>query len=156
MLIHKIFHLREPVTEARRHLREVQTWSGPENGGEARCSAIDPDGTGHFEFAPRHDGQSVSADIREVPDADPNRILFRSVGGNVRLAGMIELFPIRPALTEVVLTVDYEAASPLQKAFGTAATALDRFLNRQLSRIESCINRARTTNGPSHLSGKFA
>ena len=156
MLIHKIFHLREPVTEARRRLREVQTWSGPGNGGEARCSAIDPDGTGHFEFTPGCGSQRVSADIREVPGADPNRILFRSVGGNMKLAGMIELFPIRPTLTEVVLTVECEATSPLQKAFDTLATALDRFLNRQLSRIEDCINRARSTNGPSRLSGRFA
>ncbi len=67
------------------------------------------------------------------------RILFRSVGGDVELAGMVELFEIRPALTEVVLTLDYETLSPLQKAF----EALDRFLNRQLARIEGCMERVR-------------
>jgi hypothetical protein len=72
------------------------------------------------------------------------------VGGNAEVAGMIEFFPIRPNLTEVVLTLDYDAMSPLQKACDT----LDRFLNRQLSRIEGW---AGFPGGPDGgLSGKFA
>ena len=60
-----------------------------------------------------------------MPGDNPNRILFRSNGGTVELAGMVELYPIRPNLTEAVLTVEYEAPSPLQKAIDAMATALD-------------------------------
>jgi len=143
MFIHKIFHLRQPVAEARERLRELGTFSGSEHDFEVRCSRIEPDGIGRLEFKSRH-GHRVSADIEEVPGDDPNRILFRSVEGTVELAGMIELFPIRPNLTEAVLTVEYEAFSPLQKAIEAMSTALDRFLNRQLARAEVCVARARS------------
>lgn len=153
MLINKIFHLRQPVAEARQRLREPGTWNGLESDPDMGCSTIKTEG-GRFEFSTRQ-GQRLSAKIEEVPGDDPNQILFRSAAGNVELAGIIELYPIRPNLTEVVLTVDYVAVSPLQKAF----EALDRFLNRQLLRIEGCMERARsarTTNGASVISGRFA
>jgi uncharacterized membrane protein len=126
MLIHKIFHLRQPVPEARKRLREAGTWNTSSNDFEVQGSRVQI-------AAP---GQPVSAEIEEVPGDDPNRILFRSVGGTVELAGVIELYPIRPQLTEAVLTVEYHDASPLQKAIGTVSMALDRFLNQQLALLE--------------------
>jgi uncharacterized membrane protein len=144
MLIHKIFHLRQPVTEARERLRELGTWSGFEKDIEIHCVMIESEGIGRLEFK-NPQGQRVSADIEEVPSDEPNRIMFSSVGGTMELAGMIELYPIRPNLTEAVLTVEYEAVSPLQKAIETMAMAFDRFLNRQLARIEGCMESARRT-----------
>jgi hypothetical protein len=158
MLIHKIFHLRQPVAEARESLRELRVWSGSDKDLEINCSVLEAEGIGRLEFK-NPQGQSVSADIEEVPGDEPNRILFRSVGGTVELAGMVELFPIRPNLTEAVLTVEYEAVSPLQKAIETMSMALDRFLNRQLGRMEQCVRRARSgrvgSAGPG-LSKRFA
>ena len=143
MLINKIFHLRQPVAEARQHLRSFGTWSGDD--GEVQCSMIEREGIEHLECSTT-EGHRVSTNIEELPGDDPNRILFRSVGGNVELAGMIELFPIRPNLTEVVLTLEYEAVSPMRKVF----EAVDRFLNRQLARVERCMGRA------PGFSGRFA
>ena len=91
-----------------------------------------------------------------MPGDDPNRILFRSVDGTVELAGMIELFPIRPNLTEAVLTVEYEALSPLQKAIDAMSIALDRFLNRQLARIEGCMARGALPRRPERRIGDVA
>ena len=91
-----------------------------------------------------YQGHRFTVTIGEVPSDEPNRIMFSSVGGTMELAGMIELYPIRPNLTEAVLTVEYEAVSPLQKAIETMAMAFDRFLNRQLARIEGCMESART------------
>jgi len=50
---------------------------------------------------------------------------------------MVEFFPIRPNLTEAVLTIDYEPVSSLQKVIEAMATGFDGFLNRQLARIEA-------------------
>jgi hypothetical protein len=138
MLITKIFHMRQSLPEAREHLRELGSCNRTEEDAEVRCTRIEAEGVERFEFNMR-EGQRVSADIREVPGDDPSRILFRSVGGNVEMAGMVELFEIRPNLTEVVLTLDYEPVSRWQKAFD----AVDRFLNRQLARVEGCMERAR-------------
>jgi hypothetical protein len=142
MLIHKIFHLRQPVAEARERLLELGTFTSSEKDFEVQCSRIEPEGVGRLEFKSRQ-GERVSADIEELPGDDPNRILFRSVKGTVELAGMIELYQIRPSLTEAVLTVDYDAASPWLKAIEAMSITLDRFLNRQLHRIEGCMARAR-------------
>jgi hypothetical protein len=137
MLIHKIFHLRQPISEAREWLLDVGTCNERERDFEMTCSTVGREGIGRLEFRVGH-GELVTADIEEVLGDDPNRILFRSVRGAVELAGMIELFPIRPNLTEAVLTVEYEAKSPVQKALEAVSMALDGFINRQLARIEVC------------------
>jgi hypothetical protein len=136
MFIHKVFHLHQPVTMARQRLLDLGICNSLEKDFEVTCSKIEPHGIGRLECKIRQ-GQRVSADIEEVPGDDPNRILFRSVRGPVELAGMVELFPIRPNLTEAVLTIDYEPVSSLQKVFEAMAIGLDHFLNRQLARIEA-------------------
>jgi len=140
MLTSKIFHLHESLPDARERLHKFGTWDASQNDSDAQCALRQPGGISHFELKTVHD-LAISADIEEIPSDDPDRILFRSVAGNLELAGMIELFEIRPNLTEAVLTLDYETVSPLQKAF----EALDRFLNRQLARIESCITASPAT-----------
>lgn len=134
MFIHKIFHLNQSLEEARNRVTVFGAFRELTN----HSARFDDNGTGHFEVKTRL-GQRISADIRQVPDADPNRLLFQSVGGNIDLAGMIEFVPIRANLTEVVLTLDYEVASSLHRAFDLLTTTLDRFLNRQLTRLELCL-----------------
>ncbi|MGA3170239.1 MAG: hypothetical protein ABSE62_04430 [Chthoniobacteraceae bacterium] len=131
MFIDKIFHLRQPLPEVRRRLRKPRTWSAWQEDPEVHCSLMEWDGM-RFEFATRQ-ADRFCTHIEELPGRDPNRILFRSVRGNVALAGMLELIPIRPNLTEVVLSLDCEAPSPMQKV----VEAVDRFLNRQLTRLET-------------------
>jgi hypothetical protein len=158
MLIHKIFHLHQPVEEARESLRDLENCGISEKDFEVTCARIEPEGIGRLEFKIQR-GQRASADIEEVPGDDPNRILFRSVGGTVELAGMVELFPIRPNLTEAVLTVEYEAVSPLQKAIEAMSLALDRFLNWQLTRLEGCMVRVhsgQSSDRASAMSRRFA
>jgi hypothetical protein len=135
MTIHKIFHLRQPIHEARERLRAPGTWTSSDNDISVQYSSGEGEGAGHLMFHSRH-GSPISADIEEVPGDEQDSILFRSVCGEVELAGMIELFPIRANLTEAVLTVEYDAPSTMQKAIERISVGLDQFLNRQLARIE--------------------
>jgi hypothetical protein len=135
MYIEKIFHLRQPLNEARERLRSAGTWTASEEDALVHCAANDLEVFGHLEFKSRQ-GELISADIEEVLGDEPDRILFRSTHGDVELAGVIELFPIRPNLTEAVLTVEYEAPSVMQKAIERISVGIDQFLNRQLARIE--------------------
>jgi ribosomal protein S28E/S33 len=130
MSIDKIFHLRHPLPEARQRLLDFKIWSGLDHDADIRCSTLDDEGIKRFECTTRQ-GELLAADIQALPGEDPNRILFRSVRGNVELAGLIELTPIRENLTEVALTLEYEG--DLQKA----VDSVERFLNRQLTRIEN-------------------
>lgn len=152
MLIEKIFHLRQPLSKAGDLLRNVDSWSGTAGDIEVNCSRTSEEGACRIEFR-TSGGQLVSADIEEVPGEEPGRIAFRSVGGHVDLAGMIELYPIRPNLTEAVLTVEYEILSPLQKAIEALSESLDLFLNRQLASLEDCFAQARISSA---ANGNFA
>jgi len=136
MLIQKFFHLRQPLSEAHECLRRLGNWDASEDDIEVHCTMAAAQGIGRFEFQTRN-GNRICADIRQLPGDEPNRILFRSVGGNLEMAGMVELFEVRPNLTEVALTLEYVPVSPLQKAF----SVVDRFLNRQLARVEGCMER---------------
>jgi uncharacterized membrane protein len=95
----------------------------------------DKGGTSRLEFSSR-EGDPISADIVEIPGEEEDRILFRSLCGEVEVAGIIELFPIRPNLTEAVLTMEYDAPSGMQKVIERISVGLDQFLNRQLAKIE--------------------
>jgi uncharacterized membrane protein len=131
MFIHKIFHLRQPLNEARARLRAPGTWDGADTAVSVHCA----DASGHLAFSSR-EGTPISADIVEVPGEEEDRILFRSVCGEVEVAGIIELFPIRPNLTEAVLTMEYDAPSGVQSVIERITVGLDQFLNRQLAKIE--------------------
>lgn len=131
MYIHKIFHLRQPLNEARERLRAPGTWGGSDDDVSVHCA----NKNGYLKFSSR-EGAPISADIVELPGEEEDRILFRSVCGEVELAGMIELFPIRPNLTEAVLTVEYDAPAGVQSIIERVTIGLDQFLNRQLAKIE--------------------
>jgi hypothetical protein len=141
MLIHKIFHLHQPLAQARETLRDLPSFQSSENGVEITCTRLNPHGRARLEFKTRQAPTlgtigTITTEIEEIPSQAPNQILFRSAEGGVELAGMLELFPIRQHLTEAVLTVDYGAVSSLQKAIEAMSMALERFVNRQLIRIE--------------------
>jgi hypothetical protein len=135
MYIHKIFHLRQPLHLAREHLRAPGTWSSSDQGISMHRDGADKGGTSRLEFSSR-EGDPISADIVEIPGEEEDRILFRSLCGEVEVAGIIELFPIRPNLTEAVLTMEYDAPSGMQKVIERISVGLDQFLNRQLAKIE--------------------
>lgn len=135
MYIQKIFHLHLSLEASRERVLECGAlWEL-----EIERATFTHD-RGHFEVETGL-GDRLSSDIRKLPGEDPNRILFQSVGGNVELAGMVEFAPIRENLTEVTLTLDYEMVSPIQRAFDALTSNFDRFLNRQLIRLENCLQR---------------
>jgi uncharacterized membrane protein len=72
-----------------------------------------------------------------LPSDDETQTLFRSVGGNMQVAGMIEFVPIRDNCTEVQVTIEYGIHSPMHSVFDAVTNAVDRFLNKQLRRIEA-------------------
>jgi hypothetical protein len=132
MLIHKIFHLHQPLCEARHALGRLDSLPGLLAEGIQR----NPDGTIRVEFslAP---GRRAHAVLVQIPSASSTTILFGSRTGNVQIAGIVELVPIREALTEIAVTVDYEFQPLLLRACDAATRAFDRFLNRRFSELRS-------------------
>ena len=159
MLIQKTFHMHmargiaqsklSDLAGYRRHLIDVIT-------------ATTTDGIAHFEFQ-LPCGYRGELDITEVEGDNPAQTLFRSQGGNLEVAGVLEYFEVKPNLTEVVLTLDYRICSPIFRLLDYLGKGADQFLNRQLEQVEAYFtvstsapgiradrNLARPINGHQH------
>ena len=133
MLIQKTFHIHQSVAETRKRLANVNSYRHQLIG--VQTATLSADGVGHFHFWTRS-GRTVSVDLAEVPDEVPDRVLFRSVGGNADVVGMVEFFEVKENLTEIMLTVDYTLKSTLHRMADRVMLGVDHFLNRQLEQIQ--------------------
>ena len=133
MVIQKTFHLHfvPEVDRARLANQSSYRWSFA----DVERAEVTPDGKGHFVFRLPW-GFRVEVELVRLPGENPAQTLFRSTRGNVQVLGVLEYFPIRPGLTEVVLTLDYTILPPFCRLIDALFHSIDRFLNRQLKRLE--------------------
>ncbi|MEA3187959.1 MAG: hypothetical protein QOD99_1789 [Chthoniobacter sp.] len=134
MLIEKTFHVHQPIHETRARLATMASYRRQLD--RVTKAVITADGIAQIRFEPGL-GYTLNIDLVEIPSAESDRTMFRSVGGNVEVAGMIEYFAIRENLTEVVLTLDYELKAPLARVVDSVTSVIDRFLNDQLRRMQA-------------------
>ena len=137
MLIQKTFHLQMARDLAKTRLADFAAYYRLLNG--VRQAAMMPEGTAHLQFR-LPCGFLADLDVSEIPGKNPAQTLFRSSGGNMEVAGVLEYFQIKPQLTEVVLTIDYTIASPVFHVIDCVFNTFDRFLNRQLRQVEEYFN----------------
>ncbi|MEI6562340.1 MAG: hypothetical protein WCO68_09710 [Verrucomicrobiota bacterium] len=133
MVIQKTFHLHfvQEVAKARLANPASYRWRFV----DVERAEVTPEGKGHFAFRLPW-GFRVEVELVQLPGENPAQTLFRSTQGNVQVMGILEYFPIRPGLTEVVLTLDYTILSPFCRCIDALLHSIDRFLNRQLERLE--------------------
>ncbi|MES2569746.1 MAG: hypothetical protein V4710_06780 [Verrucomicrobiota bacterium] len=135
MLIQKIFHVRQSLSETQNRLLELGNHLGALEG--VRHSARDDQPT-HLELVT---GSGFYADLvlEQLPCEEPGQILFRSTGGNLEVTGLFELFEIRNDLTEVQLTLDYSVRETLPSLLETALVSIDRLITRQLRTVRTWL-----------------
>ena len=134
MLIQKIFHVHQPLDQAKSRLSNLQGFRRQFAG--VREANVTDDGVVHIECV-TGTGFRAEADLVELPTDDEHQTLFRSVGGNVEIAGLIEYFPIRENLTEVQVTLDYSIKSAVHSVLDAVTSSVDRFVQRQLRRLRT-------------------
>jgi uncharacterized membrane protein len=140
MLIQKIFHVRLGLDETKNRL--ARNYAHVLDDVQVANRADD---VTHFEFSTAN-GFQATVELVALPSDDPMRTLFHSVDGNMQVAGMLEFLPIRDNCTEVQVTVEYAIKSPIHSVIDSVAAALDRFVNKQLRRLEAHFtNRGRDT-----------
>jgi hypothetical protein len=134
MLIQKIFHVRLNLLETKASLarlhRDRRTLQ------DVEVAMVGDGDTAQLKLKPRT-GFHAQVDLLTLPSEDPWQTLFRSTGGDLELAGMLEFVPIRENVTEVQLTIDYKLKSPIHRLFDAITACMDGFLNAQLRRIEA-------------------
>ena len=147
MLIQKIFHVHENVTDAKNRLRNFHHYRRVFEGVIPLASGRD--GAAGFEFVTGN-GFRAQVEVAELPTDDPNQSLFRSVDGNMEVAVLVEYFPIHDELTEVQLTVDYTIGSHMYSVLDAVTSSIDRFLNRHLRRLETYLSGEQSVVTPEH------
>jgi hypothetical protein len=138
MLIQKIFHVHQGLEETKARLAHVQNYRQYLEG--VRKAVITEDGVAQFDCVLPDGGFRAHMVLVELPTQDENQVLFRSTAGNVEVSGLLEFFPIKDNLTEVQLTLDYSLRSPFASIFNAFTAPLERFMNRQLRRLQEILN----------------
>ncbi|HEX8310784.1 MAG TPA: hypothetical protein VF614_05660 [Chthoniobacteraceae bacterium] len=133
MLLQKTFHLHQSLDEARATLTDLQNVSDVLAG--VRLAKVTAEGSLRLECALGR-GILAQVEIASLPTDEQDQMLFRSVEGNMEVAGLVELFEVRPNCTEVQLTLDYTLKSSVHRFLDSTAGVVDRFVNRQLARLE--------------------
>jgi hypothetical protein len=137
MFFHKVFHIHQPLAETRRQLTQLATFRSRLPG--LKKAIVSADGVAEFEC--EVDQQlDLQAVLVELPTDDANQLLFRSTVGNVRVAGMLALCPIKPGVTEVQLTVDYTLHSLVARALEFCTKRVERYVESALRSLQECLN----------------
>ena len=138
MLIQKIFHVHQGLEATKARLAHVQSYRQYLDG--VRKAVITEDGVAQFDCVIPDGGFRAHMVLVELPTQDENQVLFRSTAGNVEVSGLLEFFPIKDNLTEVQLTLEYSLRSPVASIFNVFTASLERFMNRQLRRMQAILN----------------
>ncbi len=134
MLLQKTFHVRDDLARTESRLHDLRSYRRALE--IVDVSSLVGGGSVRFAFVCGN-GFHANLELEALTSEAPHQTLFRSVGGNIDVAGMFEFIPIRADLTEVQLTVEYTIKSPIHSVLDAVTGSLDRFLNRQLRRLQA-------------------
>ena len=134
MMLHKIFHMNQSAAETKRRLADVSSYRHHLDGIEK----ADRQGEGRSQWRlllPL--GFRAEFSLLTMESEDPNTVVFKSGTGDFEVVGMVTFQQIKPNLTEVDITVNYESTSPLFNVLDRALKIGDHFLVNQLRRVRA-------------------
>ena len=134
MMLHKIFHMNQSVSETKRRLADVRDYRHHLDGLERADKKAD--GFSQWRLLLPL-GFRADFALNTVETEDPNTVMFKSEGGDLSIVGMVSLQQIKADLTEIDITVNYESTSPLFNVLDRALKIGDHFLVNQLRRIRA-------------------
>ena len=136
MTIQKIFHSNQALSETQEKLFNLWGYRRHLSGVEKACIRHDGSSMWQLDLG---NGVGVDAKLEYFEGDTPNQVFFRSVEGNLDVAGIIELTAIREDLTEVEVTIDAEFKSPIARVVDRMTDGLNRFLDCQLNGIRGYL-----------------
>lgn len=136
MLIQKVFHVRQSLEATLARLADFRSYRRALEGVDVE-SWVSGDAA-WLEFTTGN-GFRAQLEFEALPSEEPNQVLFRTRRGNMQVVGLLECVAIRSDLTEVQLTLEYTIHSPMHSILDAVTASFDRFLNRQLRRLQTCL-----------------
>ena len=134
MMIQKIFHMNQSVSETQRRLKNIGSYRHHLDGVDEAQAGESGLSRWKLNLAL---GFRADLTLRELVTDEENTILFRSVGGDVDLVGSLTFHEVKRGLTEVELVVNYEASSFLFSMMDRMLNIGDHFVVNQLRRIRA-------------------
>ena len=134
MMLHKIFHMNQSVSETKRRLADVSGYRHHLDGLERADKKAD--GASQWRLLLPL-GFRADFSLTTTAAEDPNTVVFKSEGGELEIVGMVTFQQIKSDLTEIDITVNYESSSPLFNVLDRALKVGDHFLVNQLRRIRA-------------------
>ena len=134
MMLHKIFHVNQSVEETKRRLGNVSSYRHHLDGVES----VDLVGDGSSKWRLQLPlGFRAEFTLAETALEDGKTVVFKTQGGDLEIVGMVTFSHIKPNLTEVDLTLNYESNSPLFNVLDRMLNVGDQFLVNQLRRVRA-------------------
>jgi uncharacterized membrane protein len=132
MILHKLFHTNHSAEDTQRILFNLESYRDRLPGVEQ--ADFTGHGISHWSFRMPF-GAHLHAVMTETLENDGRSLVFKSLDGNLEAFGMISFHEIRPNLTEVEITFDYQLRSPVLRVLDRMFHFSDRFICQQLQHI---------------------
>ncbi len=134
MMLHKIFHMNQSVSETKRRLANVSSYRHHLDGVEK--ADVSENGMTHWKLSMPL-GFRADFVLSEVPSEEANTVVFKSVDGDLEVMGTVSFHAVKNNLTEVDLVINYESASPMFNLMDRLLNVGDHFLINQLRRVRA-------------------
>jgi uncharacterized membrane protein len=134
MMLHKIFHMNQSVDETKRRLGNVSSYRHHLDGVESADEISDGVSQWRLQLPL---GFRAEFTLQQAANEDGDTLAFKSVGGDLEIAGMVSFHEILPNLTEVDITLNYESGSALFNMLDRMLNVGDQFLVNQLRRVRA-------------------
>ena len=133
MMLHKIFHMNQSVTETKRRLANVSSYRHHLDG--VQQADFSAEGTSNWKLLLPlgFRAEFILTDAR----ADENTVVFQSSEGDLKITGMVNFHAVKNNLTEVDLVVNYDSTSMLFNVLDRMLNIGDHFLVNQLRRVRA-------------------
>ncbi len=133
MMLNKTFHMNQSVEETMRRLGNVSSYRHHLEGVER--AEVGNEGSSQWRLQLPL-GFRAEFTLSEAI-TDDNTVVFRSLGGDLEIVGMMSFHRIKSNLTEVNLELNYESNSPLFNMLDRMLNVGDQFVVNQLRRIRA-------------------
>ena len=133
MMLHKIFHMNQSVDETKRRLANVSSYRHHLDGVE--CADMVGEGVSNWRLQLPL-GFRAEFTLSEA-SSEGDTFMFKTLGGDLEIVGMVAFHGIKSNLTEVDITLNYESNSPLFNMLDRMLNVGDQFLVNQLRRVRA-------------------
>ena len=134
MMLHKIFHMNQSVEETKHRLADVSSYRHHLDGVES--ADVVGEGVSNWRLQLPL-GFRAEFTLSETSLEDGDTLMFKTLGGDLEIVGMVSFHGIKSNLTEVDITLNYESNSPLFNMLDRMLNVGDQFLVNQLRRIRA-------------------